>query len=51
MNDVGHVFNVSYQAIHEHVENVLHEIVTASPRSESSSLGMTCLEAVSKLLY
>ncbi len=31
MNGVEHVFNVPYQAIHEHVQNVLHKIVTASP--------------------
>ena len=32
---VGHVFNVPNSRDFEHVENVLHEKITASPRRES----------------
>ena len=38
---VGHVFNVPNPTDFEHVENVLHEKITASPRRDSRS-GASC---------
>ena len=39
---VGHVFNVPNSRDFEHVENVLHEKITASPRRESFGLRGGC---------